>query len=78
MDKKPLKLKACYFLGLAGIIGAVAFLLTVLALDIVQSGSNPVIKTISDLVHGSYGWLQSLAFALVGFWFFVFVSRLYS
>ena len=61
MDKKPLKLKACYFLGLAGIIGAVAFLLTVLALDIVQSGSNPVIKTISDLVHGSYGWLQSLA-----------------
>jgi hypothetical protein len=49
-----------------------------LALDIIQSGSNPILKTISDLVHGSYGWLQSLAFILVAFWFFVFVSRLYS
>ena len=75
---KPHKLKACYFLGLAGIFGAAFFLFTMLSLDIIQSGTNPVIKTISDLVHGSYGWLQSLAFALVGFWFFVFVSRLYS
>ena len=78
MDKKPHKLKACYFLGLAGIIVAALFLLIMLALDVIQSGSNPILKTISDLVHGSYGWLQSLAFALVGFWFFVFVSRLYS
>ncbi len=78
MDKKPRKLKACYFLGMAGIIGALLFASIMLALDIIQSDTNPIIKTISDLVHGSYGWLQSLAFALVGFWFFVFVSRLYS
>jgi len=48
-----------------------------LSLDVLQAGSNPLIKTISDLVHGSYGWLQNLAFALVAFWFFLFVSRLY-
>jgi len=78
MDKKPPRVKACYFLGLAGIIGVILFLLILLALDIIQSGSNPILKTISDLVHGSYGWLQNLAFILVAFWFFVFVSRLYS
>lgn len=65
-------------MGLAGIIGATLFLLIMLALDIIQAGSNPALKTVSDLVHGSYGWLQSLAFILVAFWFFVFVSRLYS
>ncbi len=78
MNKKPCKTKTCYFLGLAGIVGAAFFLFTMLSLDIVQSGTNPVLKTISDLVHGSYGWMQSLAFALVGFWFFIFVHRLYS
>lgn len=78
MGKKPTRIKACYFLGLAGIIGTTLFLLIMLALDIIQSGSNPILKTISDLVHGSYGWLQSLAFILVAFWFLVFVSRLYS
>jgi len=77
-DKKPPKNKACYFLGLAGIIGVTLFLLILLSLDIIQSGSNPILKTISDLVYGSYGWLQNLAFILVAFWFFVFASRLYS
>ena len=65
-------------MGLAGIIGATLFLLIMFALDIIQSGSNPILKTISDLVHGSYGWLQTLAFILVAFWLFIFVSRLYS
>jgi len=49
-----------------------------LALDVVQSGSNPVIKAVSDLVHGSYGWLQSLAFVLLAFWFFLFIFKLFS
>jgi len=78
MDKKPPRAKACYFLGLAGIIGVILFLLILLALDIIQSGSNPILKTISDLVHGSYGWLQSMAFILTGFGLFIFVYRLYS
>jgi hypothetical protein len=49
-----------------------------LALDVVQSGSNPVIKTVSDLVHGSYGWLQNLAFILLAFWLFLFIFKLIS
>ncbi|MCJ7763813.1 MAG: DUF998 domain-containing protein [Dehalococcoidales bacterium] len=49
-----------------------------LALDVVQSSPNLVIKTISDLVHGSYGWLQSLSFVLLAFWFFIFIFKLFS
>ena len=78
MFKRPPKIKACYFLGLTGIIGAVVFLSIMLSLDIIQFSSNPIIKTISEMVYGPYGWLQNLAFILLAFWFIIFVSRLYS
>jgi hypothetical protein len=77
VGKKPCGIK-CYLLGLAGIVGATIFLLIMFALDIIQSGPNPILKTISELAHGSYGWLQTLAFVMVAFLFFIFVSRLYS
>lgn len=70
--------KTCYLFGLAGAIGATLFLLIIFALDIIQPGHNPVLKTISELVYGSYGWLQTLAFIILGIFFFAFVLRLYS
>jgi hypothetical protein len=77
MRKKPCGIR-CYLLGLAGIIGATIFLLIMFALDIIQSGPNPILKTISELAHGPYGWLQTLSFVTVAFWLFIFISRLYS
>ena len=76
MERKPLRTRFCYLFGLAGIIGPALFLSIMLALDIVQSGSNPIVKTVSDLVHGSYGWLQNLAFILLAFWLFLFIFKL--
>jgi len=77
MRKKACGIK-CYLFGLAGIIGATIFLLIIFALDIIQSGPNPILRTISELAHGPYGWLQTLAFVTVAFWFSIFISRLYS
>jgi hypothetical membrane protein len=77
-SKKKQGVKTCYLLGMAGIIGTILFFLITFSLDLIQPGYNPVLKTISDLVYGSYGWLQNLAFILLGILFFAFVIRLYS
>ena len=66
-----------YLVGIVSIAGIVLFAGIVLSLDIVQAGSNPAIKTISDLVHGSFGWLQNLAFLLVALALVIFMIRLY-
>jgi hypothetical protein len=72
------RLKTCKFFDLAGIIGTILFLSIMFTLDVIQLKYNPILQTISDLVHGSYGWLQTLAFILYGLFFFVFGIRLYS
>jgi hypothetical membrane protein len=63
--------------SLSGIVGPVLFLLVVLIIDAIQPEHNPVVETISELVHGSYGWVQTLAFFLLGFLLIVFTTRLY-
>ncbi len=63
--------------SLSGIIGPVLFLLVVIIIDAIQTEHNPIIETISELVHGSYGWIQTLAFFLFGFLLVVFTVRLY-
>ncbi len=70
--------KPCYLLGMAGIIGSLLFVIIMLTLDAIQPGDNPIVKTISELVYGSYGWLQTLAFIAFGILFLAFVVRLYS
>lgn len=55
----------------------VLFFGIILALDVAQSGSGPIIKTVSDLVHGSYGWLQNLAFNLAALGLSTFIVKLH-
>ena len=63
--------------SLSGIIAPVIFLLVVITIDAIQPEHNPIVETISELVHGSYGWVQTLAFFLLGFLLIVFAARLY-
>jgi hypothetical protein len=72
------KIKHCRLLSLAGIIGPFAFLAILLALDIIQWQSLPFLSKVSDLVHGEMGWLQTVAFVLIGVFFIIFVIKLYS
>ncbi len=72
------KIKHCRLLSLAGIIGPIAFIGIMLSLDIIQWETLPFLQTISDLVHGAFGWLQTLAFVLIGVFFIIFVIKLYS
>lgn len=72
------KIRHCRFLSLAGIIGPLAFVAIMLALDVIQWETLPFLQTISDLVHGKLGWLQTLAFVLIGVFFIIFVMKLYS
>jgi hypothetical protein len=65
-------------LGLAGIIGPLIFLAILLALDIIQWQSLPLLSSISNLVHGEFGWLQTMSFVLIGLLFIIFVIKLYS
>lgn len=51
--------------GLASIIGALFFLISVLLLGLVQPGYNHFIDTISVLVLGKYGWVQQLNFIVL-------------
>ena len=77
MSKKTIINRIRYILGFAGIIGPVLFLSITVSLDVLQSSPDQVIKTVSDLVHGSYGWLQNLAFASLAFCFLLFITKLY-
>ena len=72
------KIKHCRLLSLAGIIGPVAFIGIMFSLDIIQWDTIPFLQAISDLVHGAFGWLQTLSFVLIGVFFTIFVIKLYS
>ena len=76
--KKQPGLRICSLFSVAGILGAALFLSMMFSLDMIQTGFSPILKTISDLVYGSYGWLQTLAFVRLGVLFFAFIIKLYS
>jgi len=63
--------------ALAGIVGPMIFLLVVFIIDFIQPGHNPIYETVSELVHGSYGWLQTISFILFGVLLMIFALRLY-
>lgn len=63
--------------ALAGIIGPVLFLLIVFVIDFIQPEHNPIYETVSELVHGSYGWVQTISFVLFGVLLMIFAIRLY-
>lgn len=72
------KIKHSRLLSVVGIIGPLSFLAILLALDIIQWQSLPFLSKVSDLVHGEMGWLQTVAFVLIGVFFIIFVIKLYS
>jgi hypothetical protein len=72
------KIRHCRFLSLAGIIGPVVFVSIMFSLDIIQWETIPILQTISDLVHGTFGWLQTMSFVIIGILLLFFVTRLYS
>jgi hypothetical protein len=72
------KIRHSRLLSAVGIIGPLSFLAILLVLDVVQWQSLPVLSTISDLVHGEMGWLQTVSFVLIGLVLFVFVIKLVS
>jgi hypothetical protein len=72
------KIMHCRFLSLAGIIGPLVFISILIALDVIQWRSLLILPTISDLVHGEMGWLQTVSFVLIGLVLFMFVLKLYS
>jgi len=63
--------------ALAGIVGPMIFLLVVFIIDFIQPGHNPIYETVSELVSGSYGWLQTVSFLLFGTLLMIFALRLY-
>jgi len=63
--------------ALAGIVGPMIFLLVVFIIDFIQPGHNPIYETVSELVSGSYGWIQTVSFLLFGTLLMIFALRLY-
>lgn len=76
MNKVPHKKTIWCLIGLVSIITMVLFFGIILALDITQFGTGPIIKTVSDLVHGSFGWLQNVAFNLAALGLSTFILKL--
>jgi len=62
---------------LTGVIGPVLFLLITTIVESFQPGYDPLRETISILVWGPQGWLQTFIFLLFGFLLIVFAVRLY-
>lgn len=63
--------------ALAGIIGPVLFFSITTVLGSLQPEHNAFQQTISMLVFGPHGWLQTLVFLLFGFLLIVFAVRLF-
>jgi len=51
--------------GLVGAIGSVLFFCIFVILGFLQPGYNHVRNTVSVLVHGPYGWIQSVNFVIL-------------
>lgn len=62
---------------LAGILAPLIFLSSMVIIESLQPGYNPVQDMISRLVLGVYGWLETLSFFIVGSLLAVFTLRLY-
>ncbi len=62
---------------LAGVLGPLLFLLVMTLVEALEPGYNPVQSTISQLVFGPYGWIQTWLFFVFGVLLIVFVLRLY-
>jgi len=58
-------------------ISPVLFLLIMTIVESFQPGYDPLHETVSILVLGPYGWLQTLGFLIFGFLLMVFAIRLY-
>lgn len=65
-------------MALAGIAGPISFALLVLIVQSLQPEHDPIKTTISPLVWGRFGWLQTIAFVLFGILIIVFALRFYS
>lgn len=64
-------------MSIAAISGPVLFLLIMTIVESLQPGYDSIQQTISMLVLGSYGWLQTVVFFAFGLLFTVFAVRLY-
>jgi len=62
---------------MAGAIGPILFILVVFIIDFMQPEQNPIYETVSELVHGSYGWVQTISFVIFGVLLMIFALRLY-
>jgi hypothetical membrane protein len=63
---------------LSGILAPAIFLIVMVTVESLQPGYNPVQDTISRLVLGQHGWVQTLSFFIFGFLYLVFTLRLYT
>ena len=57
--------------------GPILFVLVTLILGAVQPDYNPIYRTVSALVWGRFGWLQTIVFILFGFLMCIFTLRFY-
>ena len=57
--------------------GPILFILVTTLLGVLQPDYNPIYKTVSALVWGRYGWMQTIIFILFGFLMCIFVLRLW-
>lgn len=64
--------------ALASTTGPILFLILVLIVEAAQPGNNPIENTISTLVWGRLGWLQTIAFIVFGLLIATFGLRLYT
>lgn len=62
---------------IASLCGPMIFIVVTAVLGIIQPGYNPVYRTVSSLVWGPHGWMQTLAFIIFGFLMTVFAIRFY-
>ncbi|MBI4286726.1 MAG: DUF998 domain-containing protein [Chloroflexi bacterium] len=72
-----LGLRTACLATIAGVIAPVLLLLTAFLLEPFQPRFDPIRRTISTLVWGTYGWLVTLSFILFGLLFVVFTLTLY-
>lgn len=63
--------------AMAGFTSPLLFILITTTIGLVQPTYDPIQETISMLVFGPHGWLQTLVFFMFGFFLIVFIFRLY-
>ncbi|MBI4304566.1 MAG: DUF998 domain-containing protein [Chloroflexi bacterium] len=71
------KMTAAQIAGLAAVISPILFQGIVTVVQLLQPGHDPVRDTISSMVWGAFGWLQTAGFYLLGFSLIVWTVKLY-